>query len=166
VTLKAITAVGVWIVEGYRWGSNSAPWLETLAIMLTVATMTVACALIFRHLRRRDRKPKRVADQWQTLAVMGELCPRGWQAQITVYGDGAPLPLDAPPARAPLVELEWQQFDGEPQHVAVSRRAWARTIGGALQMMVDERGTDLSLEQLERSAGKGQDIWDIDAGRR
>src|ERR1700687_4807407 len=135
------TAVGEWVVAGYRLGSTSAPWLETLAILLAIAVMTVACVLIFRYLRRRDRQPKHVTDQWQTLAVMGELCPDGWQAQITVYGDGAPVPLDAPPARAPLVELEWQQFDGEHQHVTASRRAWARTIGGALQMMGDDRGT-------------------------
>ena len=33
-----------------------------------------------------------VTDQWQALAVMGELCPHGWQAQITLYGWGAPVP--------------------------------------------------------------------------
>lgn len=157
--LRPTTALGEWIVEGYRWGSNSAPWLETLVIMLAIAVMAVACVLIFRHLRRRDRRPKRVADQWQTLAVMGELCPKGWQAQITVYGDGAPTPLDAPPTRAPLVELEWVQFDGEPRQVTVARRAWARTIGGAMQMMVDERSTDLSLKQLE---AEGRSLWDLD----
>jgi hypothetical protein len=166
LTLRAATTTGEWIVEGYRWGSTSAPWLETLAILLAIAVMTAGCVMILRHLRRRDRQPKRVADQWQTLAVMGELCPHGWQAQITVYGEGAPVPLDAPPARAPLVELEWQQFGGEHQRIAASRRAWARTIGGALQMMVDDRGTDLDLAQAERGADRSHGIWDIDAGRR
>jgi hypothetical protein len=153
------TTTGEWIVEGYRWGSDSAPWHETLIIMLAIAVMAVACVLIFRHLRRREQQPKRVSDQWQTLAVMGELCPRGWQAQITVYGDGAPMPLDAPPARAPLVELEWVQFDGEPQQARTTRRAWARSINGAMQMMVDDRCTDLS---LERSAAEGRNPWELD----
>jgi hypothetical protein len=126
---------------------------------VTLTSMAVACVLIFRHLRRREQQPKRVSDQWQTLAVMGELCPRGWQAQITVYGDGAPTPLDAPPARAPLVELEWLQFDGESQQATTARRAWARSINGAMQMMVDDRCTDLSLEQ---SAAEGRNLWELD----
>jgi hypothetical protein len=150
-----------WIVEGFRWGSNSAPWLETVAIMLAVAAMTVACALIFRYVRRRDQQPKRVTDYWQALAVMGELCPRGWQAQITLYGAGAPTPPDAPPARPPLVELEWKQFDGEPRQVTAERRAWARTIPGALQMMVDDRCTDLSLEQTDHATGEGRNAWEL-----
>jgi hypothetical protein len=157
-----MTTAGEWIVEGYRWGSNSAPWHETLAIMLAVVAMAIACVLIFRRLRRRERQRKRVVDQWQTLAVMGELCPRGWQAQITLYGDGAPVPLDAPAARAPLVELEWQQFDGEPRQVITARHAWARTIGGALQMMVDDRCTDLDLEQLGHAGGEERGIWELD----
>jgi hypothetical protein len=151
-----------WIVEGYRWGSNSAPWYETVAIMLIVVAMVLACVLIFRYVRQRDREPKRVTDHWQALAVMGELCPRGWQAHITLYGRGAPVPLDAPPARGPLVELEWKQFDGEPREVTVARRAWARTIGGALQMMVDERRTDMALEQIEHSAGTATSLWERD----
>jgi hypothetical protein len=157
-----MTTAGEWIVEGYRWGSNSAPWLETLAIMLAVAAMAIACVLIFRHVRRREKQRKRVVDQWQTLAVMGELCPRGWQAQITLYGDGAPVPEDAPAARAPLVELEWQQFDGEPRQVIAARHAWARTIGGALQMMVDDRATDLDLEQLGHAGGEQRGTWELD----
>jgi hypothetical protein len=156
-----MTTAGEWIVEGYRWGSDSAPWLETLAIMLAVVAMAIACVLVFRRLRRRERQRKRVADQWQTLAVMGELCPRGWQAQITLYGDGAPVPLDAPAARAPLVELEWQHFDGEPRQVIAARHAWARTIGGALQMMVDDRCTDLDLEQLRHAGDEERGIWEL-----
>jgi len=132
---------------------------ETLAILLAIAVMAVACALIFRHVRRRDQRPKRVTDQWEALAVMGELCPHGWQAHIPLYGEGAPIPQDAPAARAPLVELEWQQYEGEPRRATVARRAWARTIGGALQMMVDHRRTDMSLEQ---TADAGRSVWEMD----
>jgi hypothetical protein len=148
-----------WIVEGYRWGSYSAPWYETLGIMFVVAVMTAGCVLIVKHLRHRDQQPKRVTDHWQALAVMGELCPRGWQAHITLYGQGAPVPHDAPPSRAPLVELEWKEFDGEPRQVMVARRAWARTIGGALQMMVDDRRTAMTLGTSEQAPDASGGLW-------
>jgi hypothetical protein len=122
--------------------------LGGLAIVVLLAVLAI---------RRRRRRPL-VTDQWGALAVMGELCPHGWQAQIVLYGWGAPVPSDAPPSRAPLVELEWKQFDEQPGRVAVSRRAWASTIPEALQAMVEDRRTDLTLEQIEKSAG-GEDIW-------
>ena len=103
-----------------------------------------------------DRKAAN--DQWQALAVMGELCPYGWQAQITVYGWGAPVPADAPPARVPLIELEWEQFEEESGRIAVARRVWAPTIGQALQTMVEDRQTDLTLEQIEQAAAE-DDLW-------
>jgi hypothetical protein len=135
------------VADSYRWGSSSAPWYETVAIVCAIVVMAVACALIFRHLRRREREPKRVVDQWQALNVMGEMCPHGWQAQITVYGRGAPVPEDAPALRAPLVELEWLQFEQGSARVALARRMWARSIRGALQTMVEDRRTDITLGQ-------------------
>jgi hypothetical protein len=132
-----------------HWGNLSAPWYETAAIMFVVVAMVIAWVLIYRRLRRRDRQPKPVADHYQALGVMGELCPHGWQAHITVYGQGAPTPTDAPAARAPLVEVEWMQFDGEPRRPTIPRRAWARTIAGALQIVVEDRRTDLTLGQSQ-----------------
>ena len=123
-----------------------------MALLALVAGVT---ALI---VRRRRVRGTQVADQWGALAVMGELCPHGWQAQITLYGWGAPVPSDAPPSRAPLVELEWKQFDEHSGRVVVARRAWAETIPEALQVMVEDRRTDLTLEQIERAAG-GEDLW-------
>ncbi len=139
------------LIASYRGGSTYAPPYETVVICALIAVMVVACVLIVKHLRRRDRQPKRVADQWQALAMMGELCPHGWQAQITLYGWGAPVPADAPPSRVPLVELEWKQFDEESGRVTVARRVWAPTIGEALQRMVDDRWTDVTLEQIEEA---------------
>jgi hypothetical protein len=78
---------------------------------------------------------------------------------ITLYGWGAPMPDDAPPSRVPLVELEWKQFDEQPGQVAVARRVWARTIGEALQTMVEDRQTDLALEQIEEDAARDADVW-------
>jgi hypothetical protein len=147
------------LIASYRGGSTYAPLYETFVIVPLIAVMTGACVLIGIYLRRRYRRPKPVADQWQALAVMGELCPHGWQAQITLYGWGAPVPDDAPPSRVPLVELEWKQFDEEPGRVAVARRVWAPTIDEALQSMVDDRRTDIALEQIEQAADADEDVW-------
>jgi len=143
------------VADAFRWGSNSAPLFETIMIVLV---MVLACALMLVHQRRRTRRPRPVRDQWQAHAVMGELCPNGWQAQITLYGGGAPVPDEAASARGPLVELEWRQFDETPRRVVAARRVWAPTIGDALQTMVEDRRTDITLEQIERSAAERSDV--------
>jgi hypothetical protein len=140
------------MASGVQGGHAPTPWYETVVVVVLVVAMTVACVAIARYVRRRQRRAAPVADQWQALAVMGELCPHGWQAQVTVYGGQAPLPPDAPASRIPLVGLEWKQFDAGSGEVAVARRAWAPSIGEALQTMVDERQTDIALEQIERTA--------------
>jgi hypothetical protein len=150
---------GFAIASGVQGGRAPASGHETLLILLASAAMAVALVAICIYLRRRYRRPRPVADQWQALAVMGELCPDGWQAQITLYGWGAPVPADAPPSRAPLIELEWKQFDEGLERVAVARRVWAPTIGEALQTMVEDRQTDFTLEQIERSVLEDGDIW-------
>jgi hypothetical protein len=142
-----------------RGGHLPALTRDTVTIAVLVVLFAGACGLIFVHLRRRYRRAKPVADQWQALAVMGELCPHGWQAQITLYGWGAPVPEDAPPSRVPLVELEWKQFASESGQVAVARRVWAPTIGEALQSMVDDRRTDITLEEIEQAAAEDGEQW-------
>src|SRR5271170_7133299 len=155
-----MSTAGVFVLaSGVQGGHAPAPGYETLLVVLLIAALLAACVPIFIHLRRRDRRPRPVADQWQALAVMGELCPHGWQAQITLYGWEAPVPEDAPPSRVPLVALEWKQFDEEPGRVAVARRVWAPTIGEALQSMVEDRRTDIALEEIERAADAGEDAW-------
>ena len=147
------------VASGVQGGHAPAPAHETILIGLIIAAMVVALGLIALYLRRQQRRPKPVTDQWQALAIMGELCEHGWQAHITLYGWGAPIPADAPPARAPLVELEWKQFDEEPGRVAVARRVWAPTIDQALQTMVDDRRTDITFEQIEQAAAEDDDVW-------
>ena len=136
-------------------GGHAGDLLDAALVLGGLVLLAIVAATLIRS-RRRSSRP--VADQWGALAVMGEMCPHGWQAQITLYGWGAPVPSDAPASRTPLVELEWKQFDEEPGHVAVARRSWAATIPEALQVMVDDRRTDLTLEQIERAAG-GEDLW-------
>ncbi len=139
------------VTASYRGGSTYAPLYETFVILPIIAAMTAGCVLIAIHLRRRGRARKPVRDHYSALGVMGELCPHGWQAQITVYGAGATVPEDAPVARRPLVELEWKQYDEQPGRVAVARRAWAPTISDALEAMVEGRRTDQTLEEIEQA---------------
>ena len=147
------------VADSYRWGSSYAPWYETVVIMFVIAMMATACVVMLRYHARRERRPKPVTDQWQALAVVGELCPHGWRAHIKLRGLGAPVAADSPPSRVPLVELEWKQFDNEPGRVVVTRRVWAPTIGEALQTMVDDRRTDATFEQIERAAVRDGDVW-------
>jgi hypothetical protein len=150
-------ASAVWLIASGVQGGHARPLgYETFVIVSLIVVMTLACVAIGIYLRRRQRHPKPVADQWQALAVMGELCPHGWQAQITLYGWGAPIPPDAPPSRVPLIELEWTQYD-EPGHIAIARRVWAPTISQALQAMIEDRQTDITLEQIEQAANNDQD---------
>jgi hypothetical protein len=155
-----MTAAGLFVLaSGVQGGHARAPLYETLVIALAVAAMAASCVWIALYLRRYHRRNRPVADQWQALAVMGELCAHGWQAQITLYGWGAPVPADAPPSRTPLVELEWKQFDEEPGRVVVARRVWAPTVGEALQSMVEDRRTDIALEQIEQAVSEEEDAW-------
>jgi hypothetical protein len=139
------------IASGVQGGNAPAPDYETLVIVLLIAAMTATCVGIALYLRRRQRRSRRVADQWQALAVMRELCPDGWRARLTVYGADAPLPAEAPASRLPPVGLEWTQFEGERGRIAVERSLWAPTIGEALQAMVEDRQTDIILEQIEQA---------------
>ncbi|MHB2000839.1 MAG: hypothetical protein ACYCSI_11765 [Solirubrobacteraceae bacterium] len=130
---------------------------ETLLIVGVVVALALVLLVIVLVTWRRRRRVEPVEDQWQATAVMGELCPHGWTAQITLYGWGAPVPPDAPASRVPLVELEWKLYDEQPGRVVVARRVWAPTIAQALQSMVEDRRTDLALEEIERAVG--DDAW-------
>jgi hypothetical protein len=146
------------LASGVQGGHARAPLYETFVIALVITLLALGVAQIATYLRRRHQRPQPVTDEWQALAVMGELCPDGWQAQMTLYGWGAPVPDDAPPSRVPLVELEWKQFEEEPGKVAVERRVWAPTIDAALRNMVDDRRTDVTLEQIEQAAAQDDDV--------
>jgi hypothetical protein len=151
---------GLLLASGVQGGgADPAPAHDTLWVLLLIVGLGLAAVPIFIYLRRVQRRPKPVSDQWQALVVMGELCPHGWQAHITLYGWGAPVPPDAPPWHVPLVELEWKQFEEESGRVAVARRVWAPTIEEALQSMVDDRRTDLTLEQIVQAVGD-EDVWE------
>jgi hypothetical protein len=122
-----------------------------------VAAMVLACALLIatvlllhRYKRRRDALIMR-----ESLARerMQELCPDGWAARIMLYGEGAPLPDDAPDAGERKVCVEWTEFEHDAAghtEVAVARRMWSKTISGALRGMLADRELDVELEKIER----------------
>jgi hypothetical protein len=141
-------------------GHVKAPGSEAVALAIVIASLFAVCALISILSSRRRARQKPVENQWQAMTVMGELCPHGWQADVTLYGWGAPVPTDAPAARVPLVRLRWKEYGQEPGHVAVEREVWAPTIERALQAMVDDRRTDIAFEQIEQAAAdSGGATW-------
>ena len=118
-------------------------------VLMLIAVLAVACAAILRQLSKQPSRTEPVRDEWGAWAAMGDLCPQGWRAQITLYGWGAPLPDDAPPSRVPPVELEWQRYDEEGRQVGPTRHMWARSIPQVLQLMVDDRNAEEVLEHLD-----------------
>ena len=118
------------------------------ATVLACALLTATVLLLTRYRRRRDAMMLR---ERQARRQMQELCPDGWAARIVLYGDGAPLPDDAPFGRN--VCVEWTEYQPGPHghnEVAVARRMWARTISGALRGMLADRQLDVELEEIER----------------
>ncbi|HTA06606.1 MAG TPA: hypothetical protein VK774_09610 [Solirubrobacteraceae bacterium] len=151
--------VTIFIAGGVQGGKAKAT--DAVVVGLVIAALALIAVLLYVYVRKHPRRSAPVTDQWRALAVMGELCPHGWDAQIKLFGWGAPVPEDAPAARVPLVELEWKQYAEEPGRVAVVRRVWARTIPEALQLMVDDRRADITLEEIEHAASGDEHIeWD------
>lgn len=118
------------------------------ATLLACTLLTATVLLLSRYRRRRDAM---ILRERQARSQMQELCPDGWAARIILYGDGAPLPDDAPGGRN--VCVEWTEYESDSSghtEVAVARRMWARTITGALRGMLADRQLDVELEQIEK----------------
>jgi hypothetical protein len=120
------------------------------ATALACALLTATVLLLTRFRRRRDPmffRERHAREQMQ------DLCPDGWTARIMLYGEGAPLPDDAPSAGERKVCVEWTEYERDPAghtEVAVARRMWSRTIAGALRGMLADRQLDAELERIER----------------
>lgn len=154
-----MSATGGWLVPacGDCGMAHPPPETRPLLVFALMALFALLGVLILIWQRHRRGRPKLVTDQRGALAVMGELCPHGWQAEITLYGSDAPLPEDAPAARPPLVGVQWRLYAPGGERVAVVRRMWASTIDEALQKIVEDRRIDVELEQIESSAGGGEE---------
>ncbi|HEX3979016.1 MAG TPA: hypothetical protein VHW96_22290 [Solirubrobacteraceae bacterium] len=102
---------------------------------------------------RRRRLGAAAHAEGRARAMMSELCPHGWRAQITLFADADPddhRPL-TPHGRRAQVALDWTELhDGS--RPAVMRRVWAGSVAEALEAMVADRRTDETLEQIERGA--------------
>jgi hypothetical protein len=132
-------------------GGGSGVSIEIVgATVLACALLTATVLLLTRYKRQRDLMTLR---ERQARMEMQELCPDGWAARIVLYGDGAPLPDDAPGERR--VCVEWTEYESDSTghtDVAVARRMWAQTITGALRGMLADRQLDVELEKIERKA--------------
>lgn len=107
-------------------------------------------------LRRRERAVARA--ERRARAMMGELCPDGWRAQITLFEPEDELP-GAPGGGWARVALDWAELDPKHEGPAVVRRVWAPTIAEALDAMVTDRRTDEALEQIEHGAAAEGAEW-------
>ncbi|HEY5317501.1 MAG TPA: hypothetical protein VIJ20_05940 [Solirubrobacteraceae bacterium] len=103
-----------------------------------------------RHRRRRFLAAANA--ERRSRALMSELCPQGWRAQITLFGPGDAVPPEAPEGERARVALDWAELEDDSGRVAIVRRVWAPTIAEALEAMVADRRTDETLEQIEQGA--------------
>ena len=134
-------------------GSGLGVSLEIIAATVIACLLLTATVLLLGKYKRR--RESMVLRERQARREMQELCPDGWAARIVLYGDGAPLPDDAPGERK--VCVEWTEYESDSAghtDVAVARRMWARTITGALRGMLADRQLDAELEKIERKAMK------------
>jgi hypothetical protein len=141
-----------------------APLLSLLLAALVGGLLLGALQVLVPRLRRlvRSRKAqrRRLRAAWgaeiRARAMMDELCPYGWHAQITLGESGDQHQGSTPGARA-RVALEWTAHEADPSQTSVVRRVYAPSINEALDAMVADRSTDETLERIERgSLGDGE----------
>jgi len=109
--------------------------------------------------QRRRRRLAAANSERRARALMSELCPQGWRAQITLFGPGDDVPPDVCQGGPAQVAIDWAELEDEGGRAAVVRRVWASTIAEALEAMVADRRTDETLEQIERSAAADGTPW-------
>jgi hypothetical protein len=147
--------------------TNLLPALVTLGVaavggLLLLFTLERLVPRARRTLRLRTTRISRLrvaaTAELRARAMMDELCPHGWQAEIVLFSSGEELPLEAPDPARTRVQLDWMELS-EP---GTSRRVWAPDVASALEMMVAERVTDETLQRIEQQAlNDGADWPDI-----
>jgi hypothetical protein len=149
------------IRSGASAASRSLAVVAQLELVLVGAVLLLlAGLLLLRELRRWRGRHRPHSHEVRARAVMGELCPNGWRAQLTLYGSGPAAPVDATAPAGALVAVDWSELPGEDGEHPPVRRVWAPTIAEGLAAMVQDRRTDEVLERIEQSAGADDDPWD------
>jgi hypothetical protein len=159
---------------GERFDSGHVSLLAPLALIIFVACVGAIFLPLtglavsgsrdaLRSWRDRRRRLRAAATgELRARALMSELCPHGWRAQITVV-HGAPGlssdPSNEAAAGPQRVVLDWTELEDESGRPAVMRQVCAPTIGEALEAMVADRRTDETLEQIERRAVADGALW-------
>lgn len=128
-------------------------------VLVAGVLLVLAGLLLLRELRRWRGEHLPHNEEVRARALMGELCPNGWQAQLTLYAPGQGAPAGAPPGAGSLVVLDWSELAGENDEPPVTRRVWAPSIADGLAAMVEDRRTDEVLERIERAANADDDPW-------
>jgi hypothetical protein len=138
-------------------------YLNLVALPLTIIATAVAGWLLIKMLERsvprlRRRLQIRIARrrrlhaaataELSARAMMDEMCPHGWQAEIVLFGSADQLPDEAPDRARTRVQLDWSQL----HESAAARRVWAPDVKQALEAMVAERITEETLQQIEQQA--------------
>lgn len=128
-------------------------------LLIPLLTVLVGRTRAAAHAWRRRRRRIRAAAtaERRARAMMSELCPHGWRAQITVYEGAATAP--GGDSIRDAVALDWYELTARGDEPAVMRRVWAPTIGEALEAMVCDRRTDETLEQIELRASAEGALW-------
>jgi hypothetical protein len=148
------------IGTGASAASRSLAVAAQLELVLVGALLLGLAGLLFaRELRRWRGSQRPHSHEDRTRAVMGELCPNGWQAQLTLYRSRPPA-AERPGEAGALVAVDWAELPGEGDEPPPVRRVWGATIAEGLSAMVEDRRTDEVLERIERSAALDDDPWD------
>jgi hypothetical protein len=142
-------------------------------LFVTVVTLSGGLLLLFagrvlpwarrvvRSRRTRWRQQHGVANiEMRAWALMDELCPDGWRAQVTLFASPPQGPSsEGSPAPRDVVALDWTAFEHDSSEEPTVRRVWAPTIEQALEAMVADRQTDETLAQIEQGALADGAVW-------
>ena len=138
-----------WGGERYHHGS-AALWQPLLLVLLGIGAGAIVIPLLDRIVprarrwlrgwrRRRRRRRDLATAERRARALMTELCPYGWRAEITLV-------------ESTQVRLAWTELRDDSGAPAVMREVRAGSISEALDAMVSDRQTDETLERIEQGA--------------
>jgi hypothetical protein len=128
----------------------------TVLPLLTVIVKRTRTTVRARRAERRRLRSAAGAER-RARAMMSELCPHGWKAQITIY-EGPEWQLEEGLERG-RVSLDWAELEPGTGRALVLRHVSAASVGEALDAMVAGRRTDETLEQIEQGAASEGALW-------